>query len=177
MQVADHHPALIRGFLDHAAFLDRRVAAIEDMIQDHLDRIEASWGVAADGTRTPDPGPDAAVLPAAGRLAEIPGVSPDLARAIIAEAGLDVTRFPTAARLASWPAWPPSPTSPAPAPESLPRARATTGSRATAPRPPSAPPAPIPSWASATGAWPAASAPSEPGAPSPAPSSPSSGTC
>ncbi|HWG63897.1 MAG TPA: IS110 family transposase [Streptosporangiaceae bacterium] len=102
MQVGDHHPALIRGLLDHAAFLDRRVAAIEDMIQEHLSTIEASWGVAADGTRTPGPGPDAAVLPAADRLAEIPGVSPDLARAIIAEIGLDMGRFPTAARLASW---------------------------------------------------------------------------
>jgi transposase len=102
MQAGDHHPALIRGILDHVAFLDRRIAAIEDMIQDHLDRIEASRGIAADGTRTPDPGPDAAVLPAANRLAEVPGASPDLARANIAEIGLDMNRFPTAARLASW---------------------------------------------------------------------------
>ena len=36
------------------------------------------------------------------RLAEIPGVSPDLARAIIAETGLDMTRFPAPAHLAAW---------------------------------------------------------------------------
>jgi len=72
------------------------------MAQDHLGRIEASWGVAADGTRTPDPGPDAPVLPAAARLAEVPGITPDLARAVIAETVLDMSRFPTAARLASW---------------------------------------------------------------------------
>ena len=42
------------------------------------------------------------MLPAAERLAEIPGVSLDLARAIIAETGLDMTRFPTAAHLVSW---------------------------------------------------------------------------
>jgi transposase len=36
------------------------------------------------------------------RLAEIPGISPDLARSIIAEVGLDMTRFPTAAHLVSW---------------------------------------------------------------------------
>jgi transposase len=42
------------------------------------------------------------VLPAAERLAEIPGVSLALARAIIAETGLDMTRFPTAAHLLSW---------------------------------------------------------------------------
>jgi transposase len=36
------------------------------------------------------------------RLAEIPGISPDLARTIIAEIGLDMSRFPTAAHLVSW---------------------------------------------------------------------------
>ena len=36
------------------------------------------------------------------RLAEIPAVSPALAMAIIAETGLDMTRFPTAAHLVSW---------------------------------------------------------------------------
>ena len=56
----------------------------------------------ADGSPSPDPGPGAAVLPAAARLAEIPGVSPDLAMAIIAETGLDMTGFPTAAHLVSW---------------------------------------------------------------------------
>jgi transposase len=42
------------------------------------------------------------VLNAVTRLAEIPGLSPDLARAIIAETGLDMSRFPTAAHLVSW---------------------------------------------------------------------------
>ena len=41
------------------------------------------------------------MLPAAARLAEIPGLSEDLARSIIAETGLDMTRFPTAAHLVS----------------------------------------------------------------------------
>ena len=42
------------------------------------------------------------MLNAVARLAEIPGISPDLARAIIAETGLDMARFPTAANLVSW---------------------------------------------------------------------------
>ena len=42
------------------------------------------------------------MLPAVARLAEVPGISPDLARAIIAEIGLDMARFPTAAHLVSW---------------------------------------------------------------------------
>ena len=48
------------------------------------------------------PGPDAAILPAVAKLAEIPGVSENLARAIIAGTGLDMTRFPTAGHLVSW---------------------------------------------------------------------------
>ena len=42
------------------------------------------------------------MLPAVARLAEIPGVSDDTARSIIAETGLDMSRFPTAAHLVSW---------------------------------------------------------------------------
>ena len=42
------------------------------------------------------------MLSAVARLAEVPGVSDDLARAIIAETGLDMTRFPTAGHLVSW---------------------------------------------------------------------------
>ena len=39
---------------------------------------------------------------AVARLAEIPGISEDLARTIIAETGLDMALFPTAAHLVSW---------------------------------------------------------------------------
>jgi transposase len=60
--------------------------------------------VDADGSTGPGAGAatGAAVLPAAQRLAEIPGVSAELARSIIAETGLDMARFPTAAHLVSW---------------------------------------------------------------------------
>ena len=102
MLLGDHHPRLIRIHLDHITFLDRSVAAVEDEIDAALDAIPAAWGISADGVPSPDPGPDAAALTAAERLAEIPGVSPKLAMAIIAETGLDMTRFPTAAHLVSW---------------------------------------------------------------------------
>jgi transposase len=102
MALGGHHPVLIRVHLDHIAFLDRSVAAVEDEIEAALDGIPAARGISADGVRSPEPGPDAAALPAAGRLAEIPGVSLALARAIIAETGLDMTRFPTSAHLVSW---------------------------------------------------------------------------
>jgi transposase len=104
MQVGDHHPRLVRVHLDHITLLDRSVAALDDEIEAALDAIPASWGISASGETSPQAGqdPGAAVLPAAGRLAEIPGVSLKLARAIIAETGLDMTRFPTADHLVSW---------------------------------------------------------------------------
>jgi transposase len=104
MQVRGHHRMLIRVHLDHITLLDRQVAAVEDEIGAALDAIPAAWGTDASGVAGPGAGhgEDAAALPAADRLAEIPGISPALARAIIAETGLDMTIFPTAAHLASW---------------------------------------------------------------------------
>jgi transposase len=102
MTLADCHPMLIRLHLDHITLLDQSAAAVEDEIEAALGAIPAAWGISADGVRSADPGPDAAALTAAERLAEIPGVSPKLAMAIIAETGLDMTRFPTADHLASW---------------------------------------------------------------------------
>jgi transposase len=102
MAIGRHHPMLIRAHLDHITHLDRAIAMIEDEIASCLDAIPGSWGVDADGAAGPEPGPGAAVLPAAERLAEVPGVTLELARGIIAETGLDMARFPTAARLVSW---------------------------------------------------------------------------
>ena len=100
----DHHGELASLLLDQIAFLDERIKALSARAAGLAAAIPAAWGVDADGTTGPDAGadPDAAVLPAVTRLAEIPGISPDLARAIIAEIGLDMSRFPTAARLVSW---------------------------------------------------------------------------
>jgi len=96
------HPMLIRLHLDHITLLDRQIARLDDEIEAALEAIPAARGVGADGVPSADPGPGAAVLPADRRLAEIPGVSLELARSIIAETGLDMTRFPTAGHLVSW---------------------------------------------------------------------------
>ena len=171
MQVRGHHRMLIRAHLDHVTFLDRQVAAVEDEIGAALDAMPAAWGASADGETGPDAGhgPDAAALPAVDRLAEIPGVSPALARAIIAETGLDMTRFPTAANLVSWAGL--VPVTRQSGPRTNPgRGRATSTSRATAPRPPPARPAPPPSSANGTAASPGASEATGPSAPSPGPS-------
>ena len=100
----DHHGELAGMLLDQIGFLDERIKALSARAAELAAALPAAWGVNADGTTGPDAGagPDATVLPAVPRLAEIPGVSPDLARAIIAETGLDMSRFPTAAHLVSW---------------------------------------------------------------------------
>ncbi len=104
MALGDHHPMLIRVHLDHITLLDRSIDAVEDEIEAALDAIPAAWGTDAGGETGPGAGrgPDPAILPAVERLAEIPGISPALARAIIAETGLDMTRFQTADHLVSW---------------------------------------------------------------------------
>jgi transposase len=93
---------MAKTLLDLIAYLDEDVSILEDRIAACLEAIPAARGTDRDGVTGPGAGPDAAVLPAAERLAEIPGVSLDLARAIIAEVGLDMTRFRTAAHLVSW---------------------------------------------------------------------------
>ena len=127
MALGDHHPMLIRVHLDHITLLDRSVAEVEDEIEAALDAIPAAWGTDPGGETGPDAGrgrtPQS--CPAAERLAEIPGVSPALARAIIAETGLDMTRFPTPDHLVSWAGPRPSPASPGPGAASRRKDRAT----------------------------------------------------
>jgi transposase len=100
----DHHGELAGLLLDQIAFLDDRIAALSARAAELTAAIPAAWGVNPDGTTGPDAGttPGAPVLNAVTRLAEIPGVSQELARTIIAETGLDMSRFPTAAHLVSW---------------------------------------------------------------------------
>jgi transposase len=100
----DHQGELAGLLLEQIGFLDQRIAALSARAAELAAAMPAAWGADGDGTTGPHAGtgPDAAVLPAVARLTEIPGISPDLARAIIAEIGLDMSRFPTAAHLVSW---------------------------------------------------------------------------
>jgi len=78
-------------FTEHHAFLLQRMLARIDQINTDIaaleTRIEAEIAPFAD---------------AVARLDEIPGVGPTAARVIIAEVGLDMSRFPTPAHLTSW---------------------------------------------------------------------------
>jgi transposase len=100
----DHHGELAQLLLDQVTSLDGKIAQLGARAAELAAAMPEAWGINADGTTGPDAGtgPDAPVLNAVARLAEIPGISEDLARAIIAETGLDMSRFPTAAHLVSW---------------------------------------------------------------------------
>jgi transposase len=99
-----HHGVIAQMLLEQAAFLDQRITVLEDQAIAALAQVKESWGVDATGESGPQAGqtPDAPVLAAAWRLAEIPGISLTMAVAVIAEIGLDMTVFPTAAHLVSW---------------------------------------------------------------------------
>lgn len=78
-------------FTDHHAFLLGRMLARVDAITADIavldEKIEAEI---------------APFAPVVARLDEIPGVGPVVAHVIIAEVGVDLTRFPTAGHLVSW---------------------------------------------------------------------------
>ena len=76
----DHHAFLLTKMLARVDALDADIAEVEARIEEHV-------------------APFAQVVE---RLDEIPGVGPTAAQVIIAEIGLDMSRFPTPAHLASW---------------------------------------------------------------------------
>ena len=76
----DHHGFLLAKMLARVEAIEADIAEVDAQIQAHI----------------------APFAPTATRLGEIPGVGPAAARAIIAEIGLDMGRFPTPAHLAGW---------------------------------------------------------------------------
>ena len=104
MQFGPEHAFSASSDLRMIKMLDAEITGLEQQVRDHLAAIPAAWGTDADGVTGPGAGtgPDAAVLPAVDRLAEIPGVGPATAAGLIAEIGLDMSRFPTPHALVSW---------------------------------------------------------------------------
>jgi transposase len=76
----DHHRFLLAQMLRRIDGIDADIAVLDAQIETHL----------------------APFVQAAARLDEIPGIGPVAAAVIIAEIGVDMTRFPTAGHLCSW---------------------------------------------------------------------------
>jgi transposase len=100
----DHHAELARMLLDQIDALNTQIATLTTRIEELLTAMEPQ--TRTDEPDTPDgagtvaePAREAATIE---RLDEIPGISPGLAQIILAEIGLDMSRFPTAAHLVSW---------------------------------------------------------------------------
>jgi transposase len=84
----DHHALLIGMALEHAEYLEASI----DRLDDQVDRLFE--------TGTSEAG--VPFVEARDRLATITGVGKRAAESIIAEIGVDMSRFPTANHLASW---------------------------------------------------------------------------
>jgi transposase len=104
MRFGDQHAFAAASLLRNIDFLDAEITGLEEQVMAHLATIPAAWGIDADGVTGPDAGhgPDAAVLPAADRLDQVTGISRLSAAGLIAEIGLDMSRFPTPEALVSW---------------------------------------------------------------------------
>jgi len=76
----DHHGFLLTRMLARVDAIDADLAAIDREVERHL----------------------APFAPTIARLDEVPGIGPVAAAAILAEIGVDMTRFPTPAHLCSW---------------------------------------------------------------------------
>src|SRR5664280_2269979 len=98
----DHHGELARMLLDQIDALATHIDTLTTRIDDLITALPAAS--APEPGDHPDGGHPAADggLPVLQRLAEIPGFSDRAAQVMVAELGLDMTRFATAGHLASW---------------------------------------------------------------------------
>jgi transposase len=106
-QFDDHHAELAQMILDQVDVLTRQIDRLTARIEELIAAIPHAQ--ACDDVlpgNDPDEGretdPAAPPLPAIDRLDEIPGIGRRAAQIIIAEIGLDMTRFPTSGHLVSW---------------------------------------------------------------------------
>jgi transposase len=79
-----HHRFMLAELLEHLDFLDERVARLEAHIEEMMARLPASFEEAAK------------------RLDTIPGIDRQLAVLIVAEVGVDLSRFPSEKHLSAW---------------------------------------------------------------------------
>ena len=109
--VQPHHRFVLAQQLEHIDFLDEKIEAISIEIERQLESMswpdEPSEPGAGEDTEEGAPLGDESELPltwhtAVALLDTIPGVNERIAEVMLAEMGLDMSQFPTAADLASW---------------------------------------------------------------------------
>ncbi|MGB5110465.1 MAG: transposase [Mycobacterium sp.] len=96
-----HHGAIARVLLNQIDALNAEIAGLDGQIEDQLAGIVAAEPEPA----TAEPQASGAATTgsqAVQRLCEITGIGVLTAQVIVAEIGIDMTRFPTAAHLVSW---------------------------------------------------------------------------
>jgi transposase len=109
--VEAHHRFLLGKQLAHVDFLDEQVADLSAEIARQLEEMSAPPPTPGEGDASHPPettsGPDDSVAPltwteAVELLDTIPGVNVKTAESILAEMGLDLSRFPSADHLSAW---------------------------------------------------------------------------
>jgi transposase len=90
-----HHAELVRMLLDQIDALGETIETLTDRVDQLVGQLPEAQAPRADGGAVNG-------LSVLERLDEIPGVGPRAAQIIVAEIGLGMTQFPTAAHLVSW---------------------------------------------------------------------------
>jgi transposase len=143
--------ALTGHFRDHHGYLLAMMLARIDALTAQIEELTTRIGEAIAPFARP-----------VAQLDEIPGIGATGAQEIIAEIGVDMTRFPTPGHLVSWAKFAPTPRQSAGKSKPGSTGKATPGSAAPSARQSSGPPGPRPSSAPATTGSPGAAESGEP---------------
>ncbi len=95
-----HHGVMARVLLNQIDALNAEITGLDDQINDQLAAITAT--APDDVAPEANAGSAATGREAVQRLCEVTGIGVLTAQVIVAEIGVDMTRFPTAAHLVSW---------------------------------------------------------------------------
>lgn len=110
-RVREHHRFLIAQHLIHLDFLKEQIAIFDSQITEHIKAQTTTKNHSKPPTPSDSPSSAVEISPdncplsweaAVSLLDTIPGVARNTAELLLAEIGIDMTRFPSAAHLARW---------------------------------------------------------------------------